>query len=109
MADIRNGFSLVWDERRPHQNLVSSVEKPATAIYLGEETNTNQIDAVSTRIAEYLRRSAANDDEGVAARQRTAVWYRLNGELILHDRDRYLRFDDPRSGSEFDITRQARP
>jgi hypothetical protein len=108
MSDVGDGFYLAWDERRPHQNLISKADKPATAIYLGEETSKNQIDFVATSIAEYLRRSAANDEEGVAARQRSAVWFRLNGELILHDPDRYLRFDGPRSGSEFDITRQVR-
>lgn len=106
IADLRTGCRLEWTPDSPHQNVISAEGRRATAIYMGEEANGSQIEAVAKRLAEYLHRSSADPDKSIEARQRLHVWYRNNnGTIELFDRGRYLQYDDPRSTSEFDIAR----
>ena len=73
---------------------------------MGEETSESQIETVAKRAAEYLHRCFADPDKSIEARQRLHVWYRNNcGDFELFDHRRYLKYDDPRSASEFDIAR----
>lgn len=106
LADLGDGWRLEWQATHPHQNVMSTADKPGTAIYLGEDADDAMIERVATCIAENLRRGAANDNDAVTARQRVAIWYRRGGELLLHDPDRYRTFDDPRNASALDLTRQ---
>ncbi len=103
IRDLKDGFKLDW---APHQNVVSTTGRRATAVYMGEEAGDGDIEAAGKRIAEHLRKSAASEDEAIEARQRFHIWYRNpEGSLQLFDRARYLTISDPRSGSEFDIAR----
>lgn len=105
LKDLVNGFKLAWHASHPHQNITTDANARATAIYLGEDVDDATIDAVAKIIAENLRRDAANDNEANIARQRSAVWYRRDGQLRQHNKDRYVRFDEPRNVSELDLTR----
>lgn len=106
LADLKAGFRFDWTPNTPHQNVISAGENRATVIYMGEEANDSQIETVAKRAAEYLQRSFADPEESDAARQRLHVWYRnSDGTIELFKPKRYLKFDDPRSASEFDIAR----
>lgn len=105
LDDLKGGFRLEW---APHQNVVSSAGRRATAIYMGEDASDTDIEAVGKRMAEYLQRAAPDPDAGIEARQRLHLWYRHgDGAIQLFDRTRYLKIDEPRSGSEFDIARAS--
>jgi hypothetical protein len=106
LSDIGRGFRFDWQESRPYQNLVSHSGKPATAMYLGDDMDNVRIEALAKRVTERLRCSAAGDKEGIVARQRTALWFRRGGQLRLYKMD-YVSFDDPRTKSEYDFTRQT--
>ena len=106
LADLRTGFRLEWTLTSPHQNVISDQGRRATVIYMGEDANDVQIEAVSKRVAEYLHRASAEPNRSIEARQRLHVWYRDTvGAIELFDPRRYLKYDDPRSASEFDIAR----
>jgi len=107
LTDLGQGFRLDWHEAHPHQNIVSGANKRATAIYLGEDVDDATIDRVAAQMAENLRRHAVNDNESITARQRLAIWYRRDNQLCRHNPDRYIKFDDPRSTSDLDLTRQS--
>ncbi|GMV71865.1 MAG: hypothetical protein AMXMBFR77_17030 [Phycisphaerales bacterium] len=103
LDDLKNGFRLDW---APHQNVISSAGRRATAIYMGEDASDVEIESVGKRMAEYLHRASPDPDAAIEARQRLHLWYRQDdGALRLFDRSRYLRIDEPRSASEFDIAR----
>lgn len=105
IRDLKDGFKLDW---APHQNVISNAGHRATVVYMGEETGDGDREAAGKRIAEYLRRGAPDDDAALAARQRFHMWYRdVHGALQLFEPARYLRFSEPRSGSEVDIGRTA--
>jgi hypothetical protein len=107
LADLTDGFGFVWQDTYPHQNVISKANKRATTIYLGEDADDRLVEQVATFMAENLRRDAASANESNTARQRLAVWYRRDGQLRLHNPDRYSRYDDPRSTSDLDLTRQG--
>lgn len=107
LDDLRAGFRLEWTASSPHQNAISGAGRRATLVYLGEDHNELQIEAVAKRIAEYLNRTFKHPDQSIDARQRLHIWYRSRADKIeLFDNMRYLRYDDPRSASEFDIARE---
>lgn len=108
LADLTSGFRFDWVPEAPHQNVLSHDNRRATAIYLGETVSEAQVEAVAKKAAEYLGRLFTEPDHIVQARQRLHVWYRNGtGELTLFSPDRYLRFDEPRATSEFDIARDT--
>jgi hypothetical protein len=108
IADVKNGFNLDWVPEAPHQNILSHTNKRATAIYLGETVSEAQVEAVAKKAAEYLGQHFTEPDQIVEARQRLHVWYRnASGEIVPFAPERYLRFDSPRVGSEFDIARDT--
>ena len=107
LADFKQGFHLEWSEKSPHQNAISASGERATVIYMGEEANEAQVEAIAKMVAEYLHRTSPDADQSLAAKQRLAVWFRDdNGEIALHDHHRYVRIDQPRNTSEFDIGRE---
>jgi hypothetical protein len=107
LADFRDGFRLEWLSAHPHQNAVSAKGQRATVIYMGEEASDGQIEATAKTVAEFLHRTAANPNEGLAARQRLAVWFRgNNGEIDCYDTHRYAKIDQTGDTSEFDIGRE---
>jgi hypothetical protein len=106
LADLGNGFRFEWSPDSPHQNVVSQDNRRATVIYMGEEESAAQVEATAKRAAALLHRSFSDPDESLEARQRLAVWHRNATDAIeLFDRTKYLKYDDSRSASEFDITR----
>jgi hypothetical protein len=108
LADFKNGFRFEWSPRFPHQNAISATGQRATVIYMGEEGNNTQIEAIAKRAAECLHRGAPDPDESHNARQRLAVWFRDNdGEIDLFDSHRFVNYDKSGDTSEFDITRET--
>lgn len=108
LADMREGASFSWSHSNPHQNMVSAAGRLATIVYLGEEADASHIDSVSNKLAEYISRSFVTHDEVLAAHQRLHVWYRTDGgEIASYDFSRYVRYDEPRTESPFDITRDT--
>jgi len=76
-------------------------------IYMGEDASEGQIEATAKTVAEFLHRTAANPSEGLAARQRLAVWFRgNNGDIHSFDTHRYAKIDQTGDASEFDIGRE---
>ena len=108
LSDLEHGFQFDWTPESPHQNVRSNNGQRATTIYLGETVLDSQVEAVAKTAAEYLGRTFAEPDQIIQARQRLHVWYRSgDGAVTLFNPDRYLRFDEPRSASEFDIARDT--
>lgn len=108
LRDFINGFSLAWDANFPHQNATSTLGDRATVIYLGEESNEEQIEAIFKRAAAFLQRGFSDPKESRSARQRLAVWYRgEDGQINRFGPDRFVRYDSPDDVSEFDIARQT--
>lgn len=106
LVDLQDGKKLGWAITAPHQNLVASSGKRATAIYLGEDVTTEQAMNVKTQAAEYLHRSSTDHDHEVELKQRLAVWFRDHtGTIDLAGRDQYITFDEPRTGSAVDLAR----
>ena len=107
LNDLRMGFRLEWNPASPHQNVISDNGQRATVIYLGEDYNESQIEAVRKRAAEYLGRTFSDPDQIVDARERLQLWYLSeDGQVELFDSTRYLNYDDSRTASEFDIARE---
>ncbi len=85
LAELKDSFRLKWSPDFPHQNAISNDGRRATVIYMGEDSTIEQVEETKRKIAEYLRRTAGDIDKSRTARQRLAVWYRDNGNLILFD------------------------
>jgi len=107
LDDLNNGFHLEWSPAFPHQNANTESGKRATVIYLGEEVNGMQIEAIAKKAAEYLHRAYRNTDDSLSARQRLAVWSRANGNVRLYEPHRYVKIDQTGDTSEFDIGRET--
>ena len=108
LADLKQGVRLEWSPGFPHQNAISvATGKRATVIYMGEEVNQTQIEATAKRVAEFLHRGCPDPTKSRAARQRLAVWFRENEQIVALDPNRYVRFDDAGDTSEFDIGRET--
>jgi hypothetical protein len=75
---------------------------------MGEDASDTHTEAIGRRVAEYLHRASPDPDASIEARQRLHLWYRNdNEEIQLFDRSRYVKYDEDRSGSEFDIGRTS--
>jgi hypothetical protein len=98
---------LCWSLSAPHQNALLANGELATVIYMGEETSTATIEATKKKIAEYLHRSSSNVDKSLSAKQRLAVWYRNDDQIVLFDPYQYVRIDQTGTSSEFDIGRES--
>lgn len=107
LADLKGDFRLEWVSDCPHQNVISAGGQRATVIYMGEEADETEIEAVAKRAAEYLNRGFSNPDESHDARQRLAVWYRdQSGEIKQHGLHSYTKYNRPGNVSEYDIGRE---
>ncbi len=73
---------------------------------MGEESSAEQIEATAKTVAECLHRASLGPDESRADRQRIAVWYRENHQVVLLDPHRYTNIDQMDDTSEFDIGRE---
>ena len=107
LADLKDGFCLEWSSAFPHQNAISANGQRATVIYMGEEASIGQIQATAKTVAEFLQRETADPRDGLAAKQRLAVWYRgHDGQIACYDTHRYAKIDQTSAASEFDIGRE---
>jgi len=107
LADLKEGFRLEWSPDYPHQNAIAvTTGRRATVIYMGDEANHTQIEATAKRVAEFLHRGCTDPRMSRAARQRLAVWFRENEEIVPLDPNRYVKFDEAGDTSEFDIGRE---
>jgi len=107
LADFKDGFNFKWSEDKPHQNAISSSGKSATLIYMGEGYSKAKIESTTKNMSEMLSRSFSNPDDSHSAKQRLAVWYRdLTGKINQFNPDKFIRYDDPGSNSEFDLGRE---
>ena len=108
LADFKDDFRLEWTVDCPHQNAISARGQRATVIYMGEEANDTEIEAVAKTAAEYLHRGFSDPKGSHDARQRLAVWYRdQHGEIKQYGRDRFTKYNDPGDDAEFDIGRET--
>jgi hypothetical protein len=104
LANLKEGFEFDWKPGAPHQN-IRGKKGSATAVYMGEDTTVEKVEAKKKRIAEYLHRGTSSVDESLAAKQRLAVWFREKGNIVLVNPEEFVQIDKPDSGSQFDITR----
>ena len=107
LADFKNGFQFNWDSDSPHQNASSHNGERATVIYMGEESNSKQVGDKYTRIADLLGRGPGNKDEKLALKQRLAIWYRQDGQIVLFEADQYLNIGKSDESSAVGIAREA--
>jgi hypothetical protein len=108
IADLTGGFHFGWSPAFPHQNVISTIGKRATVIYMGGEASDTKIEATAHKVAEYLHRACTEPNESHNSRQRLAVWYRGDdGDIKLYGHDRFIKYDNTRDKSEFDIGREA--
>jgi hypothetical protein len=107
LADLKGGFQFDWFAESPHQNVTSAGGSRATAIYMGEGSNSSQVDKVSRVAAEHLHRASGNAGESLRAKQRLAVWFRKDNAITLNDPHRYAKIDQTGEISEFDIGRES--
>ena len=106
LSDLTAGMHMVWEDAFPHQNVMSSAGRRATLVFLGSDVNDTQVEAVYKTLSEHLWRMYPDADSLLQARQRLHVWYYSSEEMLCRfDTTKYRRIDDPRSSSEFDITR----
>ncbi len=106
LSDLEYGFELSWDPASPHQNVVSSDERRATVIYLGDSCNESLVAQIFALAADFLGRWFSEPNDIIEARQRLHVWYRSdNGNDVTVNPHAYIDYDDPRSDSPFDIAR----
>jgi len=106
LADFEHGFSFQWSPEHPHQNAGSASGNRATVIYMGEESSFEKVEETAMTAAENLRRAYADPDANLSARQRLAIWVRDENEIQIFDSSRYLKYDQTRTESEFDIGRE---
>jgi hypothetical protein len=106
LKDFEQGFRFEWVENFPHQNSVSAENKRATVVYMGEDLNDAQVEATKKKISECLRRGTPDLNESHDARQRLAVWFRRNNEVLLFEPHELVKYDNPGDVSEFDIGRE---
>jgi len=107
LANFRDGFRFEWSERCPHQNSVSANGQRATVIYMGEDIDHAKVEETAKKASEYLHRGFSDPDESLGARQRLAVWYRVNNETVIYSPHRLLMCDMAVDASEFDIGRET--
>jgi len=107
LEDFKDGFYFEWSPNSPHQNAISTSGKRATVIYMGEESSIEQVEATAKKVAEYIHRASSDINQSLSAKQRLAVWFRENNEIILYDYLRYVRIDQTGDTSEFDIGRET--
>jgi hypothetical protein len=106
LADFKDGFRLEWSPGSPHQNAISDKGNRATVVYMGEESSATRIEEIARTLAEFLHRGFSDPRESRSARQRLAVWFRENDEIVQLDPARYIKFDQADDTSEFDIGRE---
>lgn len=107
LGDFKAGFRFEWVRESPHQNASSTESKRATVVYLGEDVNDAQVEATKKRIGEFIHRASSDPDRSHDARQRLAVWFRRNNEVLLFDPHSLVKYDKPGNVSEFDIGRES--
>ena len=106
LTDFKRGFSFGWSPVHSHQNAVSTKDKYATVIYMGEEANSDQIETVYTIAAELLHRGFSDPKDSHEARQRLVVWFRGHDDKIhIFGRYRFLGYTSTNDKSEYDIGR----
>ena len=107
LLDLKSGFSFKWSHNSPHQNVESTSGKLATLIYMGEESNSIQIEAIKKRVADFLHKSSSGIDQSRSAQQRLHVWFRNEkGAIIPYKPYRDVKIDQTDNISPFDIGRE---
>jgi len=107
LSDISAGFHFEWVVSSPHQNVISTQGRRATVIYMGD-ANDAQLEAVKKHVADFLHKASACPNTSVENRQRLHVWHLDSaGKPALYKPTQYLKYNDPRSTSEFDIARDT--
>jgi hypothetical protein len=106
LSDFTNGFKFEWIPQSPHQNAISEQGARATVVYMGEDVNSDQVDAVKKTLEEFLHRGSTDPDRSIEALQRLSVWYRNDdSEIILHKPYTYAQIDMTGDRSAVDIGR----
>jgi hypothetical protein len=107
LKDLKDGFHYQWSLGSPHQNVLSVSGQRATAVYVGEDSGSAQLEKTKKNFRERLRRSFADADDRAAALDRLAIWYRNSeGAIALVDFRPHCAFDKMTDVSEYDIARE---
>ncbi|MDD5006945.1 MAG: hypothetical protein PHU49_01375 [Syntrophorhabdaceae bacterium] len=107
LSDLKSGFRFKWSPNFPQQNIESTSGKRATVIYMGEECSLTHVEATEKHMADYLHKSSSDADQSLAAQQRLHVWYRdQTGTIVPYKHHRYVKIDQTRDRSPFDIGRE---
>lgn len=108
ISDLKLGFSFKWTRSSPHQNVVSiGGGQPATVVYMGEDCNTSQIEAMAMYLAKFIHKSSSGINDSWSAQQRLHIWFRdENGAIVLYKPHRYVKLDQVNDVSPFDIGRE---
>ena len=106
LNDFSSGFTFDWNPQSPHQNVISERGTRATVVYMGEDANIEQVDAVKKILEELLHRGSGDPDKSIEARQRLSVWYRNDdSEIVVHNPHAYTQIDMTGDRSALDIGR----
>ena len=107
LKEIMGNVHLGWSPDTPYQNAILANGERATVIYMGEESGIAKVEATKKNIADYLHRVSSNVDQSLSAKQRLAVWYRNENQIVLFDPHQYVKIDQTGASSEFDIGRET--
>ena len=106
LSDFTGGYRFDWHESSPHTNATSATGRRATIVALDNNHTRNDAEKLRDTLAEYLRRTAASDDECLEARQRMHIWFQDDqGQDVLCDPYHYAKYDQTPTESPFDIGR----
>lgn len=106
LNDFSSGFTFDWMPGSPHQNAISEQGAKATVVYMGEDVNIDQVDAVKKTLEELLHRASCDPDKSIEARQRLAVWYRNDdSDIVVHKAHAHMQIDMTGDRSALDIGR----
>jgi hypothetical protein len=107
LKDLKDGFHYQWSLDSPHQNVLSVSGQRATAIYVGEDSTTAQIEETEKKVRECLRRFFVDPEKRGAALDRLAIWFRTTeGVPTLLDFHHHHAFNKVTDTSEFDFARE---
>lgn len=107
ISDLKGDFEFQWSLDFPQQNVISSIEKLATVIYMGEDCTIPQIEKTVACVESFIYKSSSGIDQCLSAQQRFHVWYRDDtGQIVPYKPYRNLNYVQTVDESPFDIGRE---
>lgn len=97
LNDMASGCEFEWDERFPHNNVVSKEGQRATLVYFGENRLAEELLSIGETLRLALLRLQQPKD-------RIGIFHRAGQQLLLWIHPNIARFDKPSNSSPADIT-----